>query len=186
MATVHNNIFVRGLTGSVGDQFVIRKTRSGKTIIANKPMFDENRKFTDTQKAHQEAFRQATQYAVAAKDNPVYMNLAKEANATAYNLAVADWFGKPQVLEIDTTGWSGQPGQTIRVKAMDDTQVTKVIVVIKDGSGAILLQDYADQLDAAWWNFTTTTAVSNPSAVTISATAYDLPGNTHVLLVNNN
>ena len=32
MAEVYNNIFVRGLTGAVDDQFVIRRTRSGKTI----------------------------------------------------------------------------------------------------------------------------------------------------------
>jgi hypothetical protein len=49
MARVHNNIFVRGLSGAVGDQFVIRRTRSGKTIIANKPTFDENREFTESQ-----------------------------------------------------------------------------------------------------------------------------------------
>jgi len=60
MAEVFNNIFVRGLTGAVGDQFVIRRTRSGKTIIANKPRFDENREFTPAQKAHQNAFREAT------------------------------------------------------------------------------------------------------------------------------
>src|SRR5215212_2937298 len=89
LARIFNNIFVRGLTGSVGDQFVIRKTRYGQTIIANKPMFDENREFTDPQKAQQEAFRQATNYAKFAKNQPVYVNLAKGTNVTGYNIAVA-------------------------------------------------------------------------------------------------
>jgi hypothetical protein len=35
-------------------------------------------------------------------------------------------------------------------KAMDDTLVTKVIVIIKDGNGAILMQDFADQVDGLW------------------------------------
>jgi hypothetical protein len=66
------------LTGAVSDQFIIRKTRYGQTIIANKPMFDENREFTDAQKAQQEAFRLATAYAKSAKNQPLYVNLQKE------------------------------------------------------------------------------------------------------------
>jgi hypothetical protein len=46
MARVRKNLLIRGLTGSVGDQFVIKTTRSGKTIISNKPEFDDDREFT--------------------------------------------------------------------------------------------------------------------------------------------
>jgi hypothetical protein len=109
VAKVFNNIFIRGLTGSLGEQFVIRKTRSGQTIIANKPTFDENRVFNEEQLAHQEAFRQATIYAKAAKDQPIYINKAQGTAQTAYNLAVADWFRKPQVIEIDARDWSCSP-----------------------------------------------------------------------------
>src|SRR5215212_2392755 len=119
LARIFNNIFVRGLTGSVGDQFVIRKTRYGQTIIANKPMFDENREFTEAQLAHHEAFRQATTYAKIAKTQPLYVELAKGTGASGYNIAVEDWFGQPQVLEIDANSWNGEVGQTIRVKAID-------------------------------------------------------------------
>jgi hypothetical protein len=178
MAKVYDNPITEGLSGKLGKRLVFRKGRKGKTIVALNPVYSENRLFTETQLAHHEAFRQATQYAVGARNNPLYVTLAREADATAYNLAVADWFGKPQVLEIDPSRWTGQPGQTIRVMAKDDTQVTKVVVVIKDGNGTILMQDFADQVDSVWWNFTTTSAVADPSAATISATAYDLPGNT--------
>ena len=47
MAEVHNKIFARGRTGAVGDPFVIHKTKSGRTIIANQPMFAENREFSE-------------------------------------------------------------------------------------------------------------------------------------------
>src|SRR5687768_11530420 len=116
MARIKNNIFVRGLTGSVGDQFVIRQDRAGRTIIANKPMFDDNREFTPTQKTQQEAFRQATTYAKFAKEQEIYIAKAAGTPMTAYNVAVADWFREPQVLEIDTRGWTGEMGQTIRIK----------------------------------------------------------------------
>ena len=131
MAKVHNNIFVRGLTGSVGDQFVIRKTRSGKTIIANKPRFDDNRKFTEKQKTHQDAFREATTYARFAQEQPVYIEMAKGTGSTAYNLAISDWFGAPKVLEINVDDWTGEIGQTIRVKARDKVMVARVTVVIR-------------------------------------------------------
>src|SRR5215213_1871804 len=105
MAKVYNNIFVRGLTGAVGDQFVIRKTKSGRTIIANKPMFDENREFTEAQQEQQKAFRKATVYAKVARTQPIYVERAKGTDQTPYNLAVADWFGRPKVLGIITGDW---------------------------------------------------------------------------------
>jgi hypothetical protein len=55
----------------------------------------------------------------------VYVNLAKGTNATAYNIAVADWFGEPQILDLDITGWTGGIGQEIRVKAQDNVKVTR-------------------------------------------------------------
>ncbi len=66
-------------------------------------------------------FTQATTYAKFAKNQPLYVNKAK---ATNYNIAVADWFGQPQVLDLDIGGWTGAIGQTIRVKAQDNVMVT--------------------------------------------------------------
>ena len=39
-------------------------------------------------------------------------------------IAVADWFGELQVLDIDITGWTGGIGQEIRVKAQGNVKVT--------------------------------------------------------------
>lgn len=178
MAQVYNNIFVRGLTGAVGDQFVIRRTRSGKTIIANKPKFDENREFTESQMAQQEAFRQATCYGKVAKTQPLYIEKAKATNSTSYNMAVADWFGKPQVLELNASGWTGQAGQTVRIKAQDDTQVTRVNVVIHN-NGTILEQGEAvrSESDGLLWTYVTTSQVTAAPGLLLDANAYDLPGN---------
>ena len=178
MARVHNNIFVRGLSGAVGDQFVIRRTRSGKTIIANKPTFDENRQFTESQTAHQQAFREATAYAKKAKTQPLYIESAKANNSIPYNRAVADWFGKPQILQLDANGWNGERGRTIRIKAQDDTMVVRVEVVIHN-NGTILEQGEAvpSETDGALWTYVTTTEVTPAAGVLLDAKAYDLPGN---------
>jgi hypothetical protein len=178
MAEVFNNIFVRGLTGAVGDQFVIRRTRSGKTIIANKPRFDKNREFTPAQKAHQNAFREAARYAKAAQTRPFYIEKAKAANSTSYNMAVADWFGKPEVLAIDASGWTGESGQTIRIEAQDDTKVTRVTVVIHN-NGSILEQGEAvpSETDGSLWTYITTSQMTPARGILLDANAYDLPGN---------
>ena len=157
MAKVYNNIFLRGLRGALGDPFVIRTTRSGKTIIANKPTFDKNRIFTTAQKKHQEAFRQASAYAKSAKTEELYVQKAKETGSISYNLAIADWFGAPKILEINMDGWTGQMGQTIRMKARDNFMVACVAVVIRDTEGCVLEAGEAIQskVDGSWWHYTT-------------------------------
>ena len=65
MAKVRNNIFVRGLSGSVGDQFVVKQSRDGKTIISNSPTFNQNRTFSAAQLDQQDKFRDAVAYAEA-------------------------------------------------------------------------------------------------------------------------
>ena len=179
MAKVHNNIFLRGLTGSLGDQFVIRQTRSGKTIIANKPVFPMDREYTETQKAQQKAFQQATTYAKFAKTQPVYVKKAKGTSVTPYNLAIADWFSGPEVLEIDAKDWNGQTGQTIRVKAQDNFQVANVHILIEDADGNTFEQGEAVQsdTDGLWWVYTSQAQVPLSPAPRVVVTAYDLPHN---------
>jgi len=181
MAKVHNNIFVRGLSGAIGDQFVIRKTRSGKTIIANKPRFDDNREFTPKQKTHQDAFREATTYAKFAKKQPLYVEMAKGTGATAYNIAISDWFGAPKVLEINVDHWTGKVGETIRVKARDNVMVARVTVVIRDAQQNVLETGEAVQSEAGspWWQYTTQSLVTMTPFPTVEAIAQDLPGNTN-------
>ena len=177
MAKTSNNIFVRGMSGSVGDQFVIRTTRYGQTIISNMPTFDPDREFTTLQKAHQQAFREATAYAKSSKKQAVYMEKVKGTPRTTYNLAISDWFGKPEVLEINTSGWTGEAGQTIRIKAQDNIHVASVTVTIGDAGGQVFEQGEAARSDGLWWVYT----AMNPAALTpetrVTAVVKDLPGN---------
>jgi len=179
MAKVHHNIFVRGLRGSTGDQFVICRTCSGKTIVANKPRFDDNREFTQKQKTHQDAFREATTYANFAKDQPVYLEMATGTGSTAYNVAISDWFGVPRVLEINVDHWTGEIRQTICVKARGNVMVARVTIVIRDADGNVLEAGEAvrSKAGSAWWNYTTQSLIKMTPFPTVEATAQDLPGN---------
>lgn len=175
MAKVRNNIFVRGLSGSVGDQFVVKQNKNGRTIISNSPTFKENREFTEAQREQQEKFREAVEYAKEAKAQQIYIDKSAETARTPYNVAMADFFHGPEILELDVEAWNGEVGQILRVKVMDDVKVTQVNVVITDGAGVVLEQGPAIQSDNRWWNYTTTATAQDGSRVVV--TARDLPGN---------
>ena len=183
MAKVHNNIFVRGLSGAVGDQFVIKTTRSGKTIITNMPTFGEDRLFSEAQMSHQSAFREASAYARSAKSQPVYVERANATNSIPYNVAISDWFGKPQVLEVDLKHWSGQAGQPVRVRAQDNVHVAGVQLAIEDQEGRRIEAGEAVQAEGLWWTYTTKSVVPQAALSCVVAVARDLPGNSGSLMV---
>ena len=178
MAKVNDNLITEGLSGKLGKRLVFRRGRGGKTILATRPAYIEEREHSHAQLAQQEAFKTAIAYAKVAKDNPVYVQLAKGAEATAYNLAVADWFGQPQVLNINNNGWTGQSGHPISIKAVDDTKVTSVRVVIHN-NGTILEEGEAvpSSQDGLLWTYITTTNVAAAPGILLDANARDLAGN---------
>lgn len=174
MAKVRNNVVIRGLSGSFGEQMVIKMDKAGRTIVSNKPEFDENREFTPAQQAQQERFRDARVYAKDAKDLAVYIQKAEGTPRSAANIAMADWFHPPEIKEIDISDWHGQIGQTIRVQAIDDVQVKQVKVMITDENDVILEQGMAMVEEGGWWTYRTTAAATGNPAVLVSAE--DLPG----------
>ncbi len=175
MARVRNNIVIKGLSGSLGEQLVIKRDKGGRTIVSAKPEFDPNHVFSDAQKEVHEKFRLATACAKSAKENPMYVEKANGTPRSAYNAAVADWFHAPEILEIDASAWNGAVGQVIRVKAIDDVQVTQVTVVITDNADVVLEQGQAlRETDSLWWSYTTTATAPAESRIVVSAR--DLPG----------
>lgn len=180
MSKVKDNIITEGLSGRLGkSRLIFRTGKNGKTSVALRSPASEDRVFNEAQQAQQEAFAQATQYAVLAKDNPIYVNLAQETDASAYNLAVADWFRKPKVLDLNTDGWTGGIGHTIRVKATDDTKVTRVQVTIhQDGNVLEAGEAVPSSADGLLWTYVTTTNLTGTPNLQLDANAFDLPGNT--------
>lgn len=174
MAKVRNNIIIQGLSGSLGEQLVIKQDKAGRTIVAVPPTYDENRTFSEAQQEQQDKFRDAATYAKDAKTQEVYQEKAEGTPQTPYNVAMADWFHAPEVQEIDMDGWTGAAGGVIRIKAVDDVQVTQVTVLITDSGGTVLEQGAASNSGGGWWTYTTQTEVSGSPRVV--ASARDLPG----------
>ncbi len=187
MAKVRNNVIVRGLSGSFGDQMVLKIDKAGRTIVSNMPTFDENRDFTPAQQAQHEKFREASAYAKDAKDQTVYVEKAEGTPMNPYNIAMADWFHEPEIKEIDLSAWTGQVGQPIRIRAMDDVQVKEVRVAITDEADVLLEQGAAVEGENSWWTYTTSATVgrSLPN-MKVVVSAADLPGHVTQMTQNRN
>ena len=167
MANIQNSIFAYGLT------------RSGRIVIADHSMFDDQRGPTETGESDRDTLREATTYANFARQEEAYIRKAKETGTTAYAIAITDWFGVPKVLEIDVDNWTGQAGQMIRVKARDNVMVAGVTIVIRDLNDNVLEAGEAvlSKAGSAWWNYTTRSRVRmNPFPI-VEVTAQDLAGN---------
>jgi hypothetical protein len=179
MTAPYINNFIRGSRSLAGDQSITCITRSGRIIMTDKPILEDQRTVTDPQKSHRETLHEATTYARYAEGEDVYINAARETGSTAYNLAIVDWLGAPKVLEINVDGWTGAIGQMIRVKARDNVMVARVGVVIRDAKANILEAGEAVQAEegSAWWNYTTQSPVPLTPFPTVEAIAQDLPGN---------
>lgn len=176
MAKVKKNVVIKGLSGSLGDQLVIKGGKGGRTIVSVKPTFPEDRVFSQAQKEHMEDFREALMYAKdAARVEAIYAEKAEGTPLSGYNVAVADWFHAPEIGAIDLSGWTGQAGQPIRIKALDDVKVERVTVLITDAEDVLIEQGAAVQENGLWWVYTTTQPASGQPKVI--AVAQDLPGN---------
>ncbi len=175
MAQVRNNIIIQGLSGMIGKQILIRQDKIGRTIISARPRYNANRILSETQKQHHDKFREAAAYARAARGAAVYISKAAGTPMNPYNVALADWFHAPEILEINLGDWSGQPGKVLRVKAIDDVLVTGVNVHIQGAGGTLLEQGEATQVDGLWWEYTT--HATGSGSLTVLASAQDMPGN---------
>ncbi|MDR3268585.1 MAG: hypothetical protein LBT83_05920, partial [Tannerella sp.] len=135
MAKQHGNVVTHGLSGKVGDLLVFRQ-RDGKTVVSKVPHVSN--KVSEAQLAHRRRFQHAAVYGNAVESNEE-MKAAYAAKAkkgwTAYNAAVADFLNAPDIDTIDLSGYTGQPGDPIRIIVTDDYKVQEVKVVITNDDG---------------------------------------------------
>jgi hypothetical protein len=175
MAKVQRNTVIQGVTGALGDQLVARRDKAGRTTLMKKPTFSDDRVFSKAQKGQQGSFKEAMLYAKSAvKREPIYAEIAAGTPRTAYNVAISDWFHPPEVGEIDLSGWTGQVGESIRVKAVDDAVVARVMVTIVGERDVVIEQGDAEPIDDVWWEYVTRQPA--PGQVSVIALAVDLPG----------
>jgi len=129
----------------------------------------------------QEKFLEATNYATFARNQPIYLNKSVGTHLSPYNWAVADYFGIPEVLEVDLTQWTRRNGQTILIKATDNIMVLSVRVMIWDGMDSKNAFEEGEAVqsesDARLWTYTVQNPLNKRSGTRLDVFAMDLPGN---------
>ena len=180
MARQKKNIVMRNTRGMIGKQIVF-KNRNGTRYVAAPPNTDENRKPTKNQLARQDRFRNATQYANEAIQDPdIKLAYQKVANRkqSAQNMAFRDAYYPPEILSIVTQGYYGLAGNIIVVNAVDDFKVKSVDVSVVNENNEVVEKGSAIQNhDGKLWIYTCVSANPNIKNCRIAAYAYDIPGN---------
>ena len=89
---------------------------------------------------------------------------------------MADYLKPPVIEDIDLAAYHGRPGDVIGICARDDTQVTAVDIVLRDGAGVIKEQGPARP--GGWdWRYTATHRFGPEEVITVEVTAHDRAGN---------
>ncbi len=118
MAKSIGNLVLKGATGQIGKQIVVRKTK-GRTILSSYPTVSQN--YTEKQKEHFKKFKEATVYAKTVLKNTEFAEaykkaaLKSESGASAYNMAVKDFLSPSGVEYLDCSQYGGAVGQEITI-----------------------------------------------------------------------
>ena len=183
MAKAKLNPVLEQMRGKVGD--LVFREFEGETVLSRTP--DRSGvATTEAQLAAQERFRQAALYGKMVVADPttkaIYEEAAKAKGQPVFSLMVADFFNAPSVDEIDLSGYAGQVGDVIVIRAHDDFEVTAVNVALTREDGSAIESGAATETPAksGQWLYTATAAVPTGTAVRIVVTAKDRPGHAGV------
>jgi hypothetical protein len=165
---------------------VVVNSRKGNSIFT-KPFVKHKKKPTDNQVNTRRKFMLASRYAKNVLQNPDILaayTAKSRPGLTPYILAVTDYLKPPFIDQLDTSAYSGNPGDKISVTAGDDFEVASVFVKILTPAGVLIEQGArAFNLVTGNYDFTVTVQVPDLTGVTITARATDMPGHSDQMTV---
>jgi hypothetical protein len=132
----------------------------------------------------QQRILKAAGYAAFAQEHPVYRLKTAGTQVSAYSLAFVDSLGKPRLVDMDISRWTGGIGQRIHIQVMDNVEVLQVRVMIPEHrmSDTVLESGHAhpSRLDPRIWTYLTKTQIHQAPGFCVDVIAIDLPGNVGV------
>ena len=180
MSKVKDNVITTGVSGKFGKQVVFRLWK-GATILAKAPVSNQNLLKNEAMERNMLRFKQASGYAKKAMNDPelkqVYRSKCKD-RQNAFARAVQDYYGAPNIGEIDLSNYTGEADSFIRVYATDDFRVTRVQVSIENRQHESVEAGPAEREgNTDWWKFIAAVPNPLPEGGKVTVSAYDLPGN---------
>ena len=147
-------------------------------------MFNSNNKSLSSRQRWQQQTLKAATYAAFAQTQPVYLLKAMGTQTSAYSFAFVDFLGKPQLVGMDISQWTGGIGERIHILVKDNVMVLHVRVMIReDRLSDIVLESghaYRSPSDGLVWTYLTKTRIHQKPGFCVDVLATDLPGNLSV------
>ena len=176
------NALTQGISGKVGSLVFRQQADGSPAVIAAAPK-PQNRKPHQGEAANQQLFKEASAFGVRVMSDrelrPLYAARQTAKLRSAYHVALADARNPPRVEGYAAPAVPLAPGQTVRVQATDDFEVTRVWVRLEAPDGTLLEEGEAEAAaipnPAGWWHYAVQGTVGAGSALV--ATAFDRPGN---------
>lgn len=176
------NALTQGISGKVGPLVFRQQADGSPAVIAAAPK-PQNRRPHPAEAANQQFFKEAAAFGVRVMRDqvlrPLYAARQTAKLRSPYHVALADARNPPRVEGYATPALPLAAGQTVRVQATDDFEVTRVWVRLEAPDGTLLEEGEAvaaaEPNPADGWHYAVQGAVGAGSGLV--ATAFDRPGN---------
>lgn len=179
MARIKNNVIMTGASGMLGGVVVYRQFK-GQTLMCNRP--EKRRVPTPHQQKMKARFLEAVAFAKKQIADPVTKALYQPGPdsrfTSAYAAALADYLKHPVIDTVDASGYEGNEGDAIIVKASDVAQTLTVTLSVVDANGVTVDHGTAiPGIRMSVYVFRATKKNTLSKGSTIRITATDRPGN---------
>ena len=180
MARSIDNMIHHGLRGSIGKTLTFRQ-RARRTFVS-KYRNPTTIPATEKLQSVRLKFASCIAYAKSAVKNPktrAMYQAAIKGGQTAFNVATSDALNPPEITFIDKSGYQGNIGDILLVKAKDDFMVSEVSVSVLNALGDLIEQGNAvGEPNKGDWIYIAIKPNPEYANSVITVTAADLPGNT--------
>jgi hypothetical protein len=177
MARVDHNPLLKGVSGAINKQFVL-KQYNGKVIMTAFPDMSDI-KPSELQVVYRGKFTLANAYSKKILRDPLWKEAYKakvQGMQRANNIAVKDYYNPPSVesVSLDVDQRSGE--HILKIIAIDDFKVIEVEVVLLDKDNNIVEKGSATETSEWNWKYVVEKDLETIDKIVV--TAKDLPGNT--------
>ena len=179
MATLKPNPILGTLRGKIGD-LVFVPAADHTVVVKHLPV--RKAEFTAGERRGQQRFAQAAAYVKQVRQQPdiyaFYQAAAKATGRRACDLAHKDFWHSPEISDIDLSAYHGQPGQELRIVAVDDCGVLAVMVALSRLDGALLEHGAATlSSEPSLWTYRAQQELAPGQTIQVHISATDRPGN---------
>lgn len=177
---------VAGFSGAMGEMVFADNEKKNRTVAYMKKHYAP----TEAQLNQQERFKDCALRAQAALTDPAtrafYQAIALERDSSTHIVAFTDFLVLPEFKPLNLSGYRGQVGDKIHIRATDDIGLADVDVKISAQDGTLIEQGKAteDGVRSGKWIYLATQTVALGADIFIEVKGVDHAGNEAQLTEN--